>query len=79
MARGYVIPIGGAEEKFRDPAILKRFVDLCGGSAARIAIIPTASRLSLHLSHSSLPILIHRVSHNSISPATVSVLKERKS
>lgn len=45
MARGFVIPIGGAEEKFRDPAILKRFVDLCGGPAARIAIIPTASRL----------------------------------
>lgn len=45
MARGYVIPIGGAEEKFRDPAILQRFVQLCGGRAARIAIIPTASRL----------------------------------
>jgi len=45
MSRGYLIPIGGAEEKFRDPAILKRFADACGGSEARIVIIPTASRL----------------------------------
>ena len=45
MSRGYLIPIGGAEEKFRDPAILKRFADICGGSEARIVIIPTASRL----------------------------------
>lgn len=43
--RGYIVPIGGAEEKVRDPAILKRFVELCGGSSARIVIIPTASRL----------------------------------
>ena len=43
--RGYVIPIGGAEEKVRDAAILERFVRLCGGQAARIAVIPTASRL----------------------------------
>jgi len=43
--RGYVIPIGGAEERVDNPIILKRFVELCGGSEARIAIIPTASRL----------------------------------
>ena len=43
--RGYVIPIGGAEERVDNPVILKRFVDLCGGADARIAIIPTASRL----------------------------------
>jgi cyanophycinase len=42
---GYIIPIGGAEEKLRDAAILRRFADLAGGSEARIAIIPTASRL----------------------------------
>ncbi len=46
MRRGYIIPIGGAEEKIRDPAILRRFVDICGGEAARIAIIPTASQLA---------------------------------
>ena len=44
-SRGYVIPIGGAEERVDNPVILKRFVDLCGGNEARIAIIPTASRL----------------------------------
>ena len=43
--RGYIIPIGGAEEKLRDAAILRRFVALSGGDAARIAVIPTASRL----------------------------------
>jgi cyanophycinase len=45
MSRGYIIPIGGAEEKMRDAAILERFVALCGGRRARIAIIPTASSL----------------------------------
>ncbi len=44
--RGYLIPIGGAEEKETDPVILKRFVDLCGGSHAHIVVIPTASRLA---------------------------------
>ena len=43
--RGYIIPIGGAEEKLNDPAILDRFVSICGGKSARIAIIPTASEL----------------------------------
>jgi len=41
--RGFIIPIGGAEEKFHNPEILDRFVDVCGGRSARIAIIPTAS------------------------------------
>ena len=43
--RGYIIPIGGAEEKFDNPEILDRFVDICGGKSARIGIIPTASEL----------------------------------
>jgi len=43
--RGYVIPIGGAEAKRKDPVILKRFVELCGGKDARILVIPTASLL----------------------------------
>lgn len=43
--RGYLVPIGGAEEKFGNPEILDRFVDICGGKTARIAIIPTASEL----------------------------------
>ena len=44
-ARGYIVPIGGAEEKFDNPEILDRFVEICGGKKARIAIIPTASEL----------------------------------
>ena len=43
--RGFIIPIGGAEEKEHDPRILKRFVELCGGRDADIVVIPTASRL----------------------------------
>jgi len=43
--RGYIIPIGGAEEKLHNPEILDRFVDVCGGKSARIGIIPTASEL----------------------------------
>lgn len=43
--RGYVIPIGGAEEKIDNPEILTRFVELAGGKDAKICIIPTASRL----------------------------------
>ena len=43
--RGWIIPIGGAEEKENSPIILQRFVDLCGGKEADIIVIPTASRL----------------------------------
>ena len=45
QSRGYVIPIGGAEAKRKDPEILERFVELCGGKDARILVIPTASLL----------------------------------
>jgi cyanophycinase len=44
MTRGYIIPIGGAEEKLSGTTILDRFVQVCGGRRAQIAIIPTASR-----------------------------------
>jgi cyanophycinase len=44
--RGWIIPIGGAEEKENDPRILRRFVALCGGDQADIVVIPTASRLA---------------------------------
>lgn len=43
--RGWIIPIGGAEERRNDPAILKRFVELAGGPQADIVVIPTASRM----------------------------------
>ncbi|MCH8177234.1 MAG: cyanophycinase [Proteobacteria bacterium] len=43
--RGYVIPIGGAEERRGSSKVLRRFVRLCGGKNASIVIIPTASIL----------------------------------
>ncbi len=46
QVRGYVIPIGGAEERTGSMRVLRRFVKLCGGRRARIVIIPTASNLS---------------------------------
>src|SRR3546814_18288285 len=43
--RGWIVPIGGAEDKEMRRRILKRFVQLCGGRDADLAIIPTASKL----------------------------------
>ena len=43
--RGYIIPVGGAEEKIGDVTILRRFAALCGAQS-RIAVIPTASEQS---------------------------------
>lgn len=43
--RGYIVPVGGAEDKDSDPVILRRFVEVSGDADARIAVIPTASRL----------------------------------
>jgi len=42
--RGYLIPIGGAEDH-ENRQILRAFTDLAGGRDARIAILPTASRM----------------------------------
>ncbi len=43
--RGWIIPIGGAEEKENSPQILQRFVQLAGGREADIVVVPTASQL----------------------------------
>ena len=43
--RGWIIPIGGAENKENDRHILERFVKCAGGRDADIVVIPTASRL----------------------------------
>jgi cyanophycinase len=43
--RGWIIPIGGAENKENDRHILERFVRCSGGRDADIVVIPTASRL----------------------------------
>src|ERR1700761_2784961 len=44
--RGWIVPIGGAENKENDRQILDRFVRVSGGSAADIVVIPTASRMN---------------------------------
>ena len=43
--RGWIIPIGGAENKENDRRILERFVRVSGGDEADIVVIPTASRV----------------------------------
>jgi cyanophycinase len=44
-SRGWIVPVGGAEEKVGHPKILQRFVRLSGDESARIVVIPTASSL----------------------------------
>ena len=46
VQRGWIIPIGGAEEKEQSPDILRRFVEICGGNEADIVVVPTASQLA---------------------------------
>jgi cyanophycinase len=43
--RGFIIPIGGGEDKIREMKIHRRFVELSGNENADIVVIPTASRL----------------------------------
>jgi cyanophycinase len=43
--RGYIVPIGGAEDKEGNAAVLRKFIEVSGGKNARIVIIPTASML----------------------------------
>jgi cyanophycinase len=43
--RGWIVPIGGAENKENDRRILERFLQVSGGAAADIVVIPTASRM----------------------------------
>ncbi len=45
-SRGWIVPIGGAENKENDRTILRRFVEASGGSDANIVVIPTASRMT---------------------------------
>jgi cyanophycinase len=44
-SRGWLIAIGGAENKENDPRILERFVRVSGGAQSDIVVIPTASRV----------------------------------
>ncbi|WP_323005769.1 cyanophycinase [Pseudorhodobacter sp.] len=43
--RGFIIPIGGGEDRVKEMQIHRRFVELCGGADASIVVIPTASML----------------------------------
>src|SRR6202050_3293835 len=43
--RGWIVPIGGAENKENDRRILERFVSGSAGHAAHVVVIPTASRV----------------------------------
>ena len=43
--RGYIVPVGGAEDKEGAANILRKFIEVSGGERARIVIIPTASTL----------------------------------
>ena len=44
-SRGWIVPIGGAENKENDRQILERFVRVSGAAQADIVVIPTASRM----------------------------------
>lgn len=43
--RGFIIPIGGGEDRVKEMLIHRRFVDLSGGINGDIVVIPTASQL----------------------------------
>lgn len=43
--RGWIVAIGGAENKENDRRILERFVRVSGGAKSDIVVIPTASRV----------------------------------
>jgi len=43
--RGFIIPIGGGEDRRRERRIHSRFVELSGGRRADVVVIPTASEL----------------------------------
>jgi cyanophycinase len=43
--RGFIVPIGGAEDKEGRSIVLRKFLDVSGGDGSRIVIIPTASKL----------------------------------
>ena len=43
--RGFIIPIGGGEDRVKEMQIHRKFVELAGGSDANIVVIPTASQL----------------------------------
>jgi cyanophycinase len=45
IERGFIIPIGGGEDRIKDMQIHRKFVEMSGGSKSNIVVIPTASQL----------------------------------
>ncbi len=43
--RGFIIPIGGGEDRVKEKQIHRKFVELSGGADSDIVVIPTASML----------------------------------
>ncbi len=43
--RGFIIPIGGGEDKEKEMSIHRKFVELSGGRNSDIVVVPTASQL----------------------------------
>ncbi len=43
--RGFIIPIGGGEDRVKEMLIHRKFVELAGGGDGDIVVIPTASQL----------------------------------
>ena len=43
--RGFIIPIGGGEDRVKEMQIHRKFVELSGGGDADIVVVPTASQL----------------------------------
>jgi cyanophycinase len=48
-SHGHLVIIGGGEDKQRDMAILRRFVELSGGPSAKIVVITAASAATDHM------------------------------
>ena len=46
VPRGFIIPIGGGEDRVKEMQIHRKFVELSGGADADIIVIPTASMLA---------------------------------
>ena len=40
---GHLLVIGGAEDKYNERRILKKFLELCGGEKSEVLIVPVAS------------------------------------
>ncbi len=45
--RGFIIPIGGGEDRVKERHIHRRFVELSGRTSAEIVVIPTASEMEM--------------------------------